>query len=521
MDKVELRVHLKIAIRPEVRRTFQVQRTWCEQLWYNDDMDKATCAGVTGAGVRTREMLMTTTSLQQKPGAPMRTPPTIGRFPLGVLPDFRRDPLALYVGALQTHRDLVRMRFGSRLSYTLFHPDLVKHVLVDNNRNYIRNRVGNELLKEIIGLNLLTSDGDFWLRQRRLMQPAFHRQRIAGFGPLITASAAEMLARWEQIPAGEYVDIAHEMMQATLQIVGRALFSVDLLNDSSGLGRSIEVGAAYFTYRLGRLFAPPLWVPTKLNREYKATRAAVLHIVPDMIAARRQRMGEHVDDHAYDMLDLLLESRYEDTGQPMSDEQLATEIRMFIAAGHETTSNTLTWTLYLLSQHPAVEATLHGEIARVLAGRTPTMADLPELTYTKMVIDEAMRLYPAAWILARQSLAADQLGDYALPAGTGLTIPIYALHRHPDFWSEPEVFDPERFAANQVAARHKYAFIPFGSGPRLCIGSHFALAEAQLILAMIAQRYQLRLKPGYQVVPEPLVTLRVKGGLPMQMVRRG
>ncbi|RIK44733.1 MAG: hypothetical protein DCC55_01285, partial [Chloroflexi bacterium] len=272
---------------------------------------------------------MTTTTLQPKPEMAPRIPPSIGRFPLGVLPDFRRNPLALYVGAMQEHREVVRMRFGPRYSYAVFHPDLVKHILVDNNKNYIRNRVGNELLKQIIGLNLLTSDGDFWLRQRRLMQPAFHRQRIAGFGSLITASTAAMLARWDQLPAGEYVDIAHEMMQTTLQVVGQALFSVDLLNDSSGLGRSIEVGAAYFAYRLARLFTPPLWVPTKLHREYKATRAAVFHLVPDMIAERRKLLakqelaGENPPStHAqYDMLDLLLEARYEDTGQPMSDEQ--------------------------------------------------------------------------------------------------------------------------------------------------------------------------------------------------------
>jgi cytochrome P450 len=470
---------------------------------------------------------MTTTTFQQQPQRAQRIPPTIGRFPFGVLPEFRRNPLALYVGALQQHREVVRMRFGPRYSYAVFHPDLVKHILVDNNKNYIRNRFGNELFKEIIGLNLLTSDGDFWLRQRRLMQPAFHRQRIAGFGPLITASAANMLARWDQLPAGEYIDIAHEMMQTTLQVVGQALFSVDLLNDSSGLGRSIEVGSAYFTYRLGRLFAPPLWVPTRLNREYKRTRAATFHIGPDMIAARRRAAETNATGESAtggrtnpDMLDLLLEARYEDTGQPMSDEQIATEIRMFIAAGHETTSNTLTWTLYLLSQHPEVEAKLHAEVDRVLAGRTPTIADLPQLVYTRMVIDEAMRLYPAAWILARQSLAEDWLGDYHLPAGQGLTIPIFAIHRHPDFWPEPETFDPERFDPVQTASRHKYAFIPFGAGPRLCIGNNFAITEAQLILTMIAQQYQLRLQPGYRVVPEPLITLRVKGGLPMMLVKR-
>lgn len=458
-------------------------------------------------------------------GLGQRTPPLHGRLPFGVLPEFQRNPLKLYVDAMHRYRDIVRMRFGPRHSYTLFHPDLIKRVLVDNNRNYIRNRLGNELLKEIIGLNLLTADGEFWLRQRRLMQPAFHRQRILGFGHIIADSARQLLQGWAHLGPGAEVDVARAMMTMTLQVVGRALFSVDLLQDSSGLARSIEVGSAYFAYRIGHLFALPLWVPTRLNREYKASRHAVMHLAPQLVAARRHLIEQEGTADAtgrpFDMLDLLLEARYEDTGQPMSDEQLATEIRMFIAAGHETTSNTLTWTLYLLSQHPAVEARLHDELDQMLGGREPTVDDLPRLAYTKMVIDEAMRLYPAAWLIARQAVDDDNVGGYRVPAGKGVVIPIFAVHRHPDFWDDAERFDPERFAPTQAATHHKFAFFPFGGGPRLCIGYGFALTEAQLVLAMIAQRYRLRLRPGYVVQPEPLITLRVKGGLPMTLHPRG
>jgi cytochrome P450 len=440
------------------------------------------------------------------------------------LPEFRRDPLGLYLRALRQHGDVVRLRFGPRYSYTIFHPEYVKHILVDNNKNYIRNQFSNNLLKEILGLTLLTADGDDWLQRRRLLQPAFHRQRIAGFGGLITGSAAEMLARWAQHPADQPIDLAQEMMRVTLQVVGQALFSEDLLQESRGLAHSIEVGSSYFIYRLGRLFAPPLWLPTKVNRAYLAARSAVLHVVPDMIAARRRLIAQQgTADEAgrqADMIDLLLDARDEETGAALSDEGLAQEIRMFIAAGHETTSNTLTWTLYLLSQHPAVEAKLQAEVDSVLDGRIPSMADLPALVYTKMVIEEAMRLYPAAWVLSRQSVEEDQLGEYRMPAKQGLAVPIYAVHRHPDFWEEPEQFDPERFAPARSATQARFAFMPFGGGPRQCIGAGFALTEAQLILAMIAQRYQPRLQPGYQVLPEPLITLRVKGGLPMRLVRR-
>jgi cytochrome P450 len=468
---------------------------------------------------------MTTMSLKpQFSASPTRTPPTLGRFPFGVLPEFRRDPLGLYGRAMLQHRDLVRMRFGPRFSYTVYHPDFIKRILVDNNKNFQRHELGNGLLKRLIGENLLTSDGEFWLRQRRLLQPAFHRQRIHGLGGIMTDSATQMLQRWDQVPADQEIDLAREMMQVTLRVVGRALFSVDLLQDSSGLGRSIEMGSRYFAYRLGRLFAPPLWVPTKINREYKAAVQSVLHIVPDMISARRQFIAQHgtadEGERQFDMIDLLLAARYEDTDEGMDDEQLATEIRMFIAAGHETTSNTLTWTLYLLSQHPDVEAKLHREVDETLSGRLPTTDDLARLPYAKMVLEEAMRLYPAAWVLARQSIGEDQFGEYVIPPHHGVVVPIFAVHRHPDYWPEPERFDPERFTAEQAAQTHRFAYLPFGGGPRQCIGSAFALTEAQLILAMITQRYQPRVRPGYQVEPEAQITLKVRGGLPVRLVRR-
>jgi len=314
------------------------------------------------------------------------------------------------------------------------------------------------------------------------------------------------------------------MMRVTLQIVGQSLFSVDLSTGSSALGHAITVASEYFTYRLGHLFAPPLWVPTPRNLAYKRSQAAVVNQVPDMISARRRLIAEQGDaassGRQYDMLDLLLDARYEDTGEPMDDQQLAREIRIMISAGHETTANTLTWTLYLLSQNPGVEAKLQAEVDTVLSGRTPTVDDLPQLPYTHQVIQEAMRLYPAAWVVARQSIGEDQLGAYYVPADQGMVMPIYAIHRHPDFWPDAEVFDPERFTPEAAAQQHRFAYFPFGGGPRMCIGNLFAMTEAQLILAMIAQRYQPRLQPGYKVEPEALITLRVKGGLPMTLARR-
>lgn len=473
---------------------------------------------------------MTTSTTIPRNSTPTRNtapgePPTMrGHFLLGILPEFRRDPVALYTHMMHEYGDFVRAKYGPTPSYHIFHPDYVQRVLVDNNRNYKRNEFGNSLLKLVTGENVLTSDGEFWRRQRRLMQPAFHRKRILGFGTLMTESAQAMLDRWAEVPATQILDVDQEMMRVTLRIVGLALFGTDLTEATSALGHSITASSEYFAYRLAHLFAPPLWVPTRRNRAFKraVTRAAT--IVPNMVAARRKQMAEHgsaeESGRDYDMMDLLLDARYEDTGEGMDDEQLAAEIRIMIGAGHETTAQTLSWTLYLLSEHPDVETRLHREVDEVLAGRVPTIDDLASLPYTRMVLDESMRLYPAAWTMARQSIGEDRFGPYRLPADAGVIIPIHAVHRHPAFWPDADRFDPDRFDPARAKELHRFAHFPFGGGPRQCIGNLFAITEAHLILAMIAQRYRLRLQPGHKVEHQALISLRVKNGLPMTLERR-
>jgi cytochrome P450 len=473
---------------------------------------------------REQMSLFTAKSSENEAAKEAKPAPSIGRLPFGVLPEFQRDPLGLYVRTMQHYPEIVRMRFAHRWSYTIYHPDFVKHILVDNNRNYKRNEFGNKLLKIVSGENLVTSDGDFWRKQRRLMQPAFHRKRIESFGRIMTGAAEAMLARWGKLPAGTTLMVDEEMMRVTLQVVGEALFSVDLTAEAHELGRVITESSEYFAYRLANIFAPPLWVPTARNRRFKNAVASAAPIVPEMIAARRHHIAEHGPaeqaGRAYDMLDLLLEARYEETGEGMEDGQLNREVQTMITAGHETTSNSLTWALYLLSKHPEVEVRLHAEVDQLLKGRVPTIEDLPRLPYTQQVMEEAMRLYPAAWAMSRQSIGEDQLGPYPLPANASVVLPIYAVHRHPDFWEEAERFDPDRFSEEKKEKQHRFAYFPFGGGPRQCIGNTFALMEARLILAMIAQRYSLRTAPGYTAIPEPLVTLRVRNGLPMTLEPR-
>lgn len=453
-----------------------------------------------------------------------KIPTERGRFLTGVLPEFRQDPLNLYVRVMQEHGDFVKVFYGPFAGYHVSHPDHVKRILIDNNHNYSRNKRGNRLLKLITGENLVTSDGEMWRKQRRLLQPAFHRKRINGFGNLMTDSANQMLERWSEFPAGQVLDVDKEIKDLTFTIVGLALFGVDLSNETSGMGRVMTAGSEYFSYRLGNVLAPPLWVPTRRNRTFKNDYRVLAHLGPQMVRERREEIEQKgTADEAgrqFDMMDLLLEARYEETGEGMSDEQLITEINTMLGAGHETTANTLSWTLYLLSQYPEAEAKLQEEVDRVLSGQTPTVEDLGELTYTRMMLNESMRLYPAAWAMARQSIESDQLGPYTLPADASVLIPVYAIHRHPDFWDEPDHFNPERFSPEKEKAIHRFAFFPFGGGPRQCIGQSFALMEAQLILAMIVQRYRLRLVPGHIVEPQPLITLRMKHGLMMTLEQR-
>jgi cytochrome P450 len=301
-----------------------------------------------------------------------------------------------------------------------------------------------------------------------------------------------------------------------MEVVGQSLFSVDLSDDSSTLGKAFITTTGYIQYRFNTPLYPPLAIPTRLNREVKQAMVDVQNILQEMIDERR-RTGERKED----LMTMLMEARYEDTGEGMTDDQLRNELGVMIGAGQETTSNLLTWIFHLLSDNPDAEAKLLEEYNRVLGGRVPTLADLPNLSYNRMVVDEALRIYPPAWAVStRTALEDDVVLGYHIPKGAGVFISPYVVHRDPRFWNEPEKFMPERFTDDQVEARHKYAYIPFGAGPRKCIGFTFALTETQLILATLLQHYKLTTKPGYQVVPSPEFTLRVRGGLPMRVERR-
>jgi cytochrome P450 len=442
-------------------------------------------------------------------------PPGPGGLPfLGVLPALRRNPTAVFIDAARRFGDVVYLRIGPRRGYLITNPADVRHVLQDNARSYHKSPLYDKL-RLSLGNGLLTSEDDFWLRQRRIAQPAFHRQRIAALAGVMAEAAREAAGEWEAIAsAGRPVDVEDEMMRLTRTVVLRALLGGDLgpyagRLDAAWTLINQHIGESFWSLGLMDRFQ------RSKHRRFQEARATLHEAVNYIIGQRRRSQSDNVD-----LLSMLLSARDEETGEGMTDEQLRVEVTTFLLAGQETTSLALTWSWYLLSQHAAAQARLEQEIDAVLGGRPPEFADLVNLPYSRMVIDEALRLYPPAWGFSRQALSDDQLGGFHLPRGWLAFVIPYVLHRLPAYWPDPEAFDPERFSAERSAERPKFVYIPFGAGPRQCIGNHFALIEAQLIVATLAQRYRLHLVPQHKVEPWPLITLRPRFGMQMIIERR-
>ncbi|HSP79607.1 MAG TPA: cytochrome P450 [Myxococcaceae bacterium] len=438
-----------------------------------------------------------------------RTPPgPRGHWLLGSLRERRADPLGLFLRGRERYGDVVRYRMGSFTVYQLNHPDDVKRVLVDNVQNY-RKTYLMQRLRPLLGNGLLLSEGDFWRRQRRLAQPAFHRERLAGMSTTMTDIIGHELQRWAPYAElGQPFDLASELTRLTLSLVGQVLFSTDLSDSAGEVGRAMVDALEEGNRRALSVLPLPEFLPLPSNRRLREAVRVLDRVVFDIIDQRRGGAGL-----ANDLLSLLMEMRDADTGEGMSDRQLRDEVMTLVLAGHETTANALAWTFHLLQQHPEVEERLAREVASVLGERTPTASDLPRLSFTARVFDESLRLYPPAWLMSRRALAEDVLGGYPIPKGSIVAILPYVLHRHPAFWERPEAFEPDRFLPERSGSRPRLAYLPFGGGQRLCIGNGLALMEGQLVLAMAMQRYRFRPVPGHRVEPQPLVTLRPRQGL--------
>ena len=442
---------------------------------------------------------------------PLKNPPgPSDRELVAKIGSIQNDPLR-FLGELSD-------KFGSVACFHVFTlpvivlsgPEGIKHVLQDNYKQYSKNTIQYNALKSITGKGLLTNDSEDWLRQRRLAQPAFARPRMLALDEIVSPAVKTMLDRWAQ---SECLDVDQEMMQVTIEIVGKALFSIDLSGESIALTGAVLTTLDHIVYRARNMVTPPAFLPTPRNLSFQRALAVLDRAIYHMIAERR-RSG----DLCNDLLGMLLKAQDEETGQPMSDRQVRDEAMTMLIAGHETVASALTWTWLLLAQNPAVRGRFYAEIRTVLAGRPPCSADLPALPYTAAVFSEALRLYPPAWLITRTAAAEDSVEGYRIPRGALIVISPYVIQRNETYWQDAQAFQPERFLGPNPPNR--YAYIPYGAGPRACIGSQFAQIEAQLILATAAQRYCLDLEGSTPAV-DALVTLRPHGGMRMRLSAAG
>ena len=398
--------------------------------------------------------------------------------------------------------DIYRVYAPGRRSYTyvITHPDDIKRVLVSNHRNYTKG-IGLDRVKILLGNGIMTSEGEFWRRQRYMMQPLFHRRVITRFAEVIDAANERLLARWEEHAArGEPVNVTEDMSELTLDIVLRAIFGRDLDRLSQQLGGN------------------PFEVVTReqaRNLQFAYKFRSLTTLVAEIIRRRRAEREEH-----FDYVSMLMNARDKDTGDAMSERELIDEIMTLIVAGHETTASGLNWTWYLLSQHPEVEARLHAEVDAAPEQAAPSLAQMETLVYTGQVISEALRLYPPGWLLSRRSVGPDVLSGYEIPPGTDVLLCLYVLHRHPRYWKDPEAFRPERFDAEHEAERPRFAYMPFAAGPRHCIGETFALYEMLMHLYKVARRYRLRRVSDEPIEIEAQINLRTRKPLYMRLERR-
>jgi cytochrome P450 len=433
---------------------------------------------------------------------------------LGLLPEVGRDVLGVFTWLRDDYGDLVRLRLGFTPTVLVSHPQLVEEVLVTHNADYRKN-IGARRLGSLLGNGLLLSEGDFWLRQRRLMQPAFHRQRLASMVASMVDITASVLDTWRD---GEVRDVSREMTEITLRIAARTLFGTDVADDVATMRAASLTLAEHFRSRLfSMMILLPDAFPSPGNRRYQRSVRNLNALVYRIIG---QRHAPQAGDQYDDLLDMLLAAR-DEAGQGMTDRQLRDEVMTLLLAGHDTTALATTWTLVLLAQHPEVEARLLAEVDSVLGGRLPTVADAPRLPYTEHVFTESLRLYPTAWAIGREAIRDTSIGGQRIRKGTNVLMSPWVIHRDPRFYDQPDVFNPDRWADGLEKRLPRFAYVPFGGGQRVCIGSSFAQLESTLLLAQIAQRFHLALAdPARPVEPLPVVTLRPREAVPMRLSRR-
>jgi cytochrome P450 len=424
-----------------------------------------------------------------------------------------KGPFNFWFDLWQEYGDVARAQMGPQILMQFVCPEHVQYILVKNRDNYVKG-MSHDTLRIPLGTGILTAEGDLWRRQRQLMSPTYTPRAVTRFAGIMLDATDRMLARWRESPTGSPVAINLEMMRLTMSVISRSIFTVDIGEDFAEAGQALTQILDFASQRSVSLFTLPLSVPTPGNRRLNRALATIDEFLYGIIASRRQKPPGD------DMLSLLMETRDEETGEGMSEKQLRDEVLITFFAGHETTAQLLTWVWYLFAKHPAVEERFHAELDERLGGRTPRADDVEGLSYTRMVMDETLRLYSPVAIMARDALEDDEVGGYEVPAGTIVTLSPYMTHRHPEFWERPLEFYPDHFAPEQVETRPRYAYYPFGAGQRTCLGKHFALLEGALVLAEVGQRYRPRLVPGQEIKPHWSGTLRPDRAIMMVLEER-
>jgi len=449
------------------------------------------------------------------PRSGVRVPGPKGYPVVGALPKVLKDPLQFLSRMVREYGDVVHLGgVGAQQFYLITHPRDIEHVWKTHSKNYVRGS-NFQMLKPLGGNGLFLSEGEPWRNQRRLLQPAFHVPRLMGMVGTINASIAAMLDRWRQgIVPGQPFDLEHEMMDLLIEISVKTLFGTEVAGDAATVHKGIITAFSILHRKVLSAVPFPWWVPFPSHVRFLRAVASLDEVVYRIIRERRQS-GVEGDD----VLSTLLSVRDED-GNPMPDRQIRDEVVTMLVAGHESTGTSLTWTLYLLSRYPSLMRQVEEEIDDVLGGRTPELQDLPNLKYLSMVLKEGLRLYPPFWMLTRTPLEDDELGGHRIPAGAILMFSSYVTHRRPDFWPNPEAFDPERFLPEEIEKRPQFAYFPLGGGPRVCIGGRLAEMQSLLILGTVLQRYSLHAVAGRRVEPAAMLSLRPKGGLWMTLHER-
>ncbi len=455
------------------------------------------------------------TSTKKKQNLPL--PPAPPGYLLFQLPKLQTQPLEYLEKIWREYGDLVRLPImpGLNLLFAA-HPDHVEHILLTHQERYRKADFFLRPMSLVQGSGLFTSEGESWFKHRRLMQPAFQQKQLINLSEVMESCVQSLVAEWLAKPDGFTVDIAAEMTKITLQIVSMALFSVDISQETNQLGQAFRIALNYVYFRLNSPLALPTWVPTARNRDFRQAKQTLDRIVLEIISSRRQDPTTR-----YDLLAMLLAAQDESTGEGMSDRQVLDEVITLINAGHETTATTLAWTWHLLGTNPDILNQLIEEVDSVLQGKLPSFSNFSQLKYTRRIIDESLRLCPPGMGLApRVALENDEIQGYFIPKGTVVNLATYFIGRHPQFWQDPEQFDPDRFLPYKIKHQAKFAYLPFGAGGHACIGKNFALMEATLILATIVQKFQIELVPNQIIEIDPQFTLRPKYGIKVTVRQR-